>query len=187
MRDAKMIIILGFNGTGKSTLLRQYIELELRRSKKAKALVVTPDDREFRDFPDTGLISAHHASFQGAKRHIYDEERTLPMLRDHYKNGLLAFDDCRAYFGAATKDDLRTLMIRRRQQQIDIFACGHGFTEVPPRFFTFATEIILFWTKDNIKSRQDVLHNYHEMVEAQERINRIATTQDKHYYEILKQ
>ena len=67
---------------------------------------------------------------------------------------------------------------------IDIIACGHGFTEVPPKMFTFATHYALFKTIDNIERRKNVIQNFEVMKEAQARINQKAQT-DPHYYEII--
>jgi hypothetical protein len=97
---------------------------------------------------------------------------------------MVIFDDCRAYFTAALDNDLHALLISRRQHMIDIVAVGHGFTEVPPKMFTFATHYTLFKTLDNIDRRKNVIQNFEEMKAAQLRINKIAAT-DPHYHEII--
>ena len=104
------------------------------------------------------------------------------MLDDQY--GMVLFDDCRAYFTAALDNDLHALLIRRRQKMIDIMVAGHGFTEVPPKFFTFATHYALFKTIDNIERRKNVIQNYEVMRQAQARINARAE-KEPHYFEII--
>jgi len=97
----------------------------------------------------------------------------------------MVFDDCRAYLKAATTDAIHQLLVRRRQRMVDVIAVGHGFTEVPPVFFTFATDIILFRTADNIIRRKDCLKDFDIMVAAQRRVNQKAQS-DPHYFEVIK-
>ncbi|GET30513.1 GTP-binding protein [Prolixibacter sp. SD074] len=52
-RPAKQIILLGFNGTGKTTLTRKFVESEVKRG--GKVLVITPDFAEWNDLPETLL------------------------------------------------------------------------------------------------------------------------------------
>jgi len=186
-RDAKLIIILGFNGTGKTTLIKQFVKNHLSRdSGRSKALIVTPDDREFREYKYNECDQPKNLFFTGANTHIFDEDISLDMIRRYYKHGLLIFDDCRGYFRSNIDRDLHSLLIRRRQNEIDIIASGHGFTEIPPKFFTFASEIILFHTKDNIYKRRDCLRNFDDMQKAQERVNHHSET-NAHYFEVIKQ
>lgn len=185
MRAAKLIIILGFNGTGKTTLLKKIVSNEIKK-KDSKVLVVTPDDSEWIDLPYNHLENSKNFNFTGANRTIYNEFETLQKIQAFYRKGMLILDDCRAYLKANTKMSIHNLLIRRRQKMIDIIAVGHGFTEVPPRFFTFASEIILFQTKDNIQKRKDVIKDFGRMELAQKIINQKALT-DSHYFEIIKQ
>ncbi|MDB4582202.1 hypothetical protein N9164_03550 [Draconibacterium sp.] len=100
-------------------------------------------------------------------------------------DGLVVFDDCRAYFDSSLDRDLHSLLMRRRQQMIDIIAVGHGFTEVPPKMFTFATHFAVFKTIDNIQRRKNVLSDLEGIQATQVRINQTAQTKP-HYFEILR-
>ena len=181
-RAAKMTIIMGANGTGKTSLLNMILN-----AGNEKCLVITPDDSEWRSYNEVNLTQPDDFLFSGIRRHIFNpEKKTGTLDRVHlFKRGKLVFDDCRAYLLAATDLRIRQLLIRRRQREVDIFAVGHGFTEVPPVFFTFATDIILFRTADNIKRRQDCLKDFPMMVEAQKRVNHKAQS-NPHYFEVIK-
>jgi ABC-type Mn2+/Zn2+ transport system ATPase subunit len=183
-RTPKQIIVLGTNGTGKTTFVKKLVISELKK-KENHILIVVPDDMEW------NTIESVHPKFPeriekyiGARKIIY-YPGLIEIIRERFKNGLLVFDDCRAYFDASLDKDLHSLLIRRRQQMIDIVAVGHGFTEVPPKMFTFSTHIALFRTIDNIARRKDCINNFDEIKAAQTRINTKAIT-EPHYFEIIK-
>lgn len=183
-RTPKQIIILGTNGTGKTTLAKKLVLNELKKE-DSHVLIVTPDDMEWNTIPYVHPKFTHRiATYVGARKVIY-EPGLIDNIRVNFKNGLLLFDDCRAYFTSSLDSSLHSLLIRRRQQMIDIIAVGHGFTEVPPKFFTFATHFALFKTIDNIERRKNVIQNYEVIKQAQERINQRAEI-EPHYFEIIK-
>lgn len=184
MRPTKLIIILGYNGTGKTTLTRKIVLNELKKQ-KGKCLIVTPDDSEWNEFPTVELNKREDYEAAGGKRTIYLEKYTLERIKNYYNDGLLVFDDCRAYFRSNVDMLLHNLLIRRRQKMIDIIAVGHGFTEVPPKFFTFCSEIVLFQTKDDIYKRKNDILQFDRIKEATERVNKKAL-EEIHYFEIIK-
>ena len=184
-RAAKLIIILGFNGTGKTTLVKKLVKNEMNKP-TGRGLIVTPDDIEWNFLPDVNQRLNHHIKDYVKFRKIIYQPGALNWIAAYFRNGLLIFDDCRAYLGATTDQELHNLLIRRRQKSIDIIAVGHGFSEVPPKFFTFASEIILFKTMDAIKRRQNVIRNYTEMEAAQIRVNEAAQT-NPYYFEVIPQ
>lgn len=183
-RPAKMIVIIGYTGTGKTTMSKRLILAELKKG--GRALIVTPDAGEFLKIPEIHPKFPNRIEwYKGARRVIYFKG-LLPIIASTFTRGLLLFDDCRAYIEARTAPDLLNILIRRRQRMIDIVAAGHGFTQIPPAFFTFASEYILFQTIDNIDSRKGVISNFEALKEAQARINTIASNGKPHYFEIIK-
>lgn len=179
-RACKCTIFLGTNGTGKTTTLTQ-----LMTATHERALIITPHDGEWCDFPINPLKTKEDFMFEGIQRHIFDPNYTLKAIQ-YYKCGSLVFDDCRAYLRASTNDIIHTLMISRRQRAIDIFAVGHGFTEVPPVFFTFATDYFLFKTLDSVKRRKEVLGQFYDLMQKSvEYINNKAKT-EPHIFRHIK-
>lgn len=183
-RTPKQIIILGTNGTGKTTLAKKLVINELKK-RDSHVLIVTPDDMEWNAIPFVHpSFKQRIATYKGARKIIY-EDGLIDNIRENFRDGLLLFDDCRAYFKTSMDKSLHALLIRRRQQMIDIIAVGHGFTEVPPKFFTFVTHFALFKTIDRIERRRDCIQNFEQMQEAQARINERAV-KEPHYFEIIK-
>ncbi len=177
-RTSKTVVVLGTNGTGKTTLVRSIL-----KASGQKCLVVTPHDMEWGDCSDNPLDSPQDYKFAGIQRHIYDDD-TMNKI-EHFTRGILVFDDCRAYFNASTDKLLHRLFIARRQRMIDIFAVAHGFSDVPPKFFTFATDIFLFKTLDKIEIRKNVLQRFDELKALQTTVNKRAE-KDIHFYKMFK-
>ena len=183
-RTPKQLVILGTNGTGKTTFTKKLLINEIKKE-NSHALVVTPDDMEWNTLPFVHPKFPNRIEWYVGARKIIYYPGLIDNIRDNFRNGLLIFDDCRAYFDSSLESSLHALLIRRRQQMIDIIVCGHGFTEVPPKFFTFATHFVLFKTTDNIDRRKNVIQNFDQMKQAQQRVNRMAE-KEPHYYEIIK-
>lgn len=182
-RAPRQIVIIGTNGTGKSTLAKKLIANELKKN-DSHVLIVVPDDMEYNNIPYVHPKFTHRiASYVGARKVIYGAG-LLENIGANFRNGMVHFEDCRAYFTASLDGALHSLLIRRRQKMLDIMVVGHGFTEIPPKFFTFATTFILFKTIDNIARRRDCIQNFDVMAAAQQRVNQRAKT-NPHYYEVI--
>jgi hypothetical protein len=186
-RAAKLTIILGATGTGKTTLLKQII-----KGINQRAVIVTPDDIEWQEYPKTELLKPADFNFQDVRRFVFDFkdkhdfENKMKRL-DCFTNGVMVFDDCRMYFDAKEYVNiiLRPFLGRKRQKMVDYFAVGHGFNEVPPMFFTFATDLFLFNTTDNVVRRRNCLKDYDGALAAQQRIT-AKCAKNPHYFEHIK-
>ncbi len=177
-RVGKTVVIVGRNGTGKTTMLRQILE-----NSNQRALIITPDDVEWDDCPETRLETRTDYVFDGLARHIFDPHRTLDAIR-LFRKGIIVFDDCRSYLTDATDDRMRELFIRKRQRELDIFAVAHGFTQVPPVFFTFADEYFVFDTLDNVSRRKNCITDdavFQRIVQAQSELKKEFPT-NRHAY-----
>lgn len=187
-RAAKCTIVLGFNGTGKTTYLRNTLMAlwaqAHNRGEQLKILVVTPDDAEWTMFEENRLLTPDDFLWDGIMRHIWNDQHT-PDILEYFKNGIIVFDDCRCYFKDNLDPRITELLIRRRQRAVDVFAVGHGFTTVPPKFFTYYSDAVLFKTVDNIDRRKDCITNFdyfkRKQAEVNERSKRAA-----HYHIRIK-
>lgn len=141
--QTRQIIIVGTNGTGKTTLAHNILKT---LKKPPRKLILTRQLDEWSEYPLNELRSKADFKFRGINRHIVvDPSRTLKNL--HYlRNCLILFDDARKYLPAKTDDDLIALYISRRQNALHIIFVAHSFDQVPVQAYSFATDFILFKT-----------------------------------------
>lgn len=182
-RKTFLDLVVGINGTGKTTFLRQNVV-----EKSRKALVVTPDEAEWRFLP-TVSTSQEIYNLQGAARLVCDgsEEQLLMITRSFY-GGALIFDDAMAYlqFGS-TSPVMRYVYIRRRQYGVDIYLVAHGLRQVPVQAFTFGSHLILFATTENFSARKRELDpdTYDRISQAQQQLRTRCSKGDRYAYTIL--
>lgn len=177
-------MFVGKPGTGKTTQIRRLVRraLEARR----RVLVVTPHENEWEDIPlvhprFTGRI----ATYKGARRIIVRELDQAREVCRLFRHGLLVFDDCRVYVPDAPDPEIRAMLISCRQNDVDFVAVGHGFTTIPPLFFTYATHFAIFATTDEVRRRKNCMMNFDAVERAVRRVNERALT-EPHHYEIIK-
>jgi ABC-type Mn2+/Zn2+ transport system ATPase subunit len=142
-RQSLFFIIVGTNGTGKTTLLNKLIN-----EKGGKSLVIDPDGLEWQHVEEihpeqTGELKSGQAKILAPTRE--DLEHLL-----EFQNGTLVLDDCRFYLNSRMDESIRRILIRRRHNSIDVFAVAHGLSEVPASFYTFATHLVCFKTNDSL-------------------------------------
>lgn len=181
-RKTQLNLVVGINGTGKTTFLRQNI-VEQRH----KVLVITPDECEWRQLP---IVEEARDIFylNGTARMIYRDAGTLERAIRYYSGGALILDDAMAYLGFQTPETMRYLYIRRRQRGVDVFLVAHGLRQVPPQAFTFGSYLVLFATTENFTSRRRELDAeiYSRIVEAQGEMNAEARQGNPYGYKIIK-
>lgn len=182
MRYPVCSILVGINGTGKTTFIQRLLQNTVTENNRA--LIVTPDPSEWRSV--TEISGTEISRFHGIRKIIYHTS-CMDDIQRYYSNGILVFDDCRVYIHAQSDDFMQWLQIRRRQVGVDLFCNFHGLTQVPPVFFTFATNIVLFYTKDNIKRRAEYVdeQDFNDIQDAKSRIAKKVAAGNPYAYEII--
>lgn len=80
---------------------------------------------------------------------------------------------------------MEQFLLALRQKDVDFACCGHGFTTIPPVFYAFATDFVVFATTDNPKKRKDDVMNYEELERTVATVNEKARS-EPHFYAIIK-
>lgn len=181
----KLILIIGVNGTGKTTVEAELVNHFL--SKNHRALIVTPNPDEWTQYPDVKSDAKSLSSFVKAARILanpFNNDTIVTDLYTGYKNGLLVLDDMRVFVDNRVDKFLEAILIDRRHRNVDILAVAHSFETMPKSFYRYANTIILFKTSGKINDRKKELVNPEAFEAAQIRVNEKAET-DPYYYEII--
>jgi len=175
VRQVLFFIIVGTNGTGKTTLTRKLIA-------NRKTLVLDPDGLEWSNLPTIDIDEVALLKEGKSARIIAPEPKEIVELVN-YRNGNLVLDDCRYYVRSRIEEGVRQLLVRRRQKDVDIFAVAHSLNEVPPTFWTFATHLVLFKIKDNPQRLKQNIPKYKELTEIH--IPEINSHANHHYFRVI--
>lgn len=175
VRQVLFFIIVGTNGTGKTTLTKQLLT-------NRKTLVVDPDGLEWSSLP-TIDINEITLLKDGKKARIIAPDYKDIVELVNYQHGNLVLDDCRYYVRSRIEEGVRQLLVRRRQKDVDIFAVAHSLNEVPPTFWTFATHLVLFKIKDNPQRLKQNIPKYEELTK--QHIPEINKHPNHHYFRVI--
>lgn len=186
-RPAEMLCVTGTNGTGKSTIVKKIFQAAINRGERA--IIFTPDETEWPSIPQVHPVHTHHIEiYKGARKMVvFDDDfpERVELLINHFRRGIIVFDDMMAYNKHSTHPILKRLLIRRRQMEADIVAVGHSFTEIPPRFYPFFSRFVMFMATNDVGDRRKSLGKPLAKIleEKQNEINRKAID-NLHYKEI---
>ena len=153
MRQQFNTIIIGTNGTGKTSLLLKIISAY--GAQKKRVLLLDNDGLE-RKYSKIDIIEESELiRFTGTKRLFIDDINFFVRFKNVFFNrekrvmfnGLLVDDDAGTHL--SRRDEiLLEILRRRRQANLDVITVFHGLSEVPPSLWTFCTSLILFKTVD---------------------------------------
>lgn len=169
------MLILGANRTGKSSFALKLANKEVQK-KDGRVLIVLPDPISKVWSPFDEIESTDLWDFTGIKK-IYYQPGLIQDIFKKYYNGLLIFDDFKAYgiHGGYEITALRQISLRRTQHMLDVMFLAHGFKEVVPRFiFTFTTDYILFKTLDSMDGLKNEIRIFHELQKHKKEIDKLS-------------
>lgn len=183
-REVFKMVVVGKPGTGKTTKIRELVHACLESGRRV--LIVTPHWNEWQDIPEVHpRFHGRIATYKGARRILVREREDFSEVCRLFRHGLLVCDDCRIYVGNPVDQDVRSMLLSCRQNDVDLIAVGHGFTQVPPQFFTYATLFMVFATTDNVSQRKNVVVNYDAVERTVHEVNAAATS-DPHTFMIIR-
>lgn len=198
-RTAQFFLLIGTNGTGKTTQLKKFIGVNGRN------LIIAPNrfdsawDNVEAIEPEVTPLQHNKFSYkypglndyQGQRKTVIEDANQFSALTHSvygFRNGGLFLDDFKNYIpsrGTLPPDVIR-LFSDRRHKMIDIFAATHSWGNVNPDFMTYDPVIIQFRTTRPItKEVANKVENFDKLKQSFDRVNQKAKN-NPYYFEILK-
>jgi energy-coupling factor transporter ATP-binding protein EcfA2 len=190
-RDAQFTALIGKPGCGKSTLLKKIVDNQLAKSDRV--IIVDPnlDEKTWYSYPFTEEPEKIKPNFTGAIAIPYVEKVTFPKIKkliwdEGVKGVTLVLDDANVYSEGRPEQELRQLLMRKRQTETDIYTTGHSFGSIPQFFFRYITIWGIYPTLSPSKERAAVMGKdiYDQFAQIMTRIN---GQPDIHHVEFFNQ
>lgn len=179
-RDAQITIVIGRNGTGKSTFCEKIV-----KGIGARALAVTYNGmpKIWRPYPEVDITHKKKMTFPKGIRQViagrYEEGRNKNRVFEHiyrnYRDGMIIWDDCRGYINSAVDDNkyFRQLLLDFRHRMLDIIFVVHSPADVPPRVWGFTSTVWVGATDALVNKSQVRTSSADRIIKTQEEVNRI--------------
>lgn len=172
-RDAQVTIVMGKNGTGKSTFCERIIDEVGHR-----ALVVTLNGapKIWRRYPLVDVARKKDLQFKNGICQVYfmqHDEDTYEYIYRNFRDGILVFDDCRGYLSSNVDKNIwfKRLLMDFRHKMLDLFFVCHTPTDVPPRIWGFASDVFVGATDALFPKGRIFTHSADQIIEAQRVVN----------------
>jgi len=184
IRKTELTILIGINGSGKTTFLKNEIV-----AKSKRCLIVTPYQDEWKEVPVINISDIR--TFNGTARIIMpgrSQSNTLfTAIAKNYSGGMLILDDSKIYINNFTDENMDYIYTSRRQYGVDCCIVGHGLSKIPPGAFSHLSWLILFSTNENFRRRRDELNpeDLEKIIEKQRFIKKKVEAGNPYYYEII--
>jgi len=151
-RKAKLVIVVGATGTGKTTWLINLCKQIGYTNALAYVSELNIDDKVFKPFKTITELQAYTGGW--AKLSDIDIEykdlmqKVIGGKSTGYRNGAFIVDDAGEYEDEKVTDELKKLARMKRHISVDLFYIYHGLTDIPIQLFKYATDIVMFHTTD---------------------------------------
>ena len=177
-RDAQVTIIVGRNGTGKSTFCEKIV-----KSINQRTLAVTYNGmpKIWRPYKEVDIRKPKAMEFKKGIRQVvaarYEESAKKNKVFEHiytnFRNGVIIWDDCRGYIDASVDRDryFRQLILDFRHKMLDMIFVVHSPSDVPPRLWGFASTAFIGATDALVNRSQVKTHSAERIIEVQQRVN----------------
>lgn len=172
-RDAQVTIVMGKNGTGKSTFCQKIIN-----GVGDRALVVTLNGapKIWRQYPMVDAANKKQMAFKNGIAQCWfmqHDDDTYEHIYKNFGNGMLIFDDCRGYLGSNVDQHIwfKRLLMDFRHKMLDLYFVCHTPSDVPSRIWGFASDIFVGATDALFPKGRISTASADQIIEAQRIVN----------------
>lgn len=179
------LAFIGGTGTGKTTKQSQLAETWLKAGGRVLALPSAPEEDTFRKIPRIEVHQINKIPMGQIYAIDCEDTKQFGQILLQCSNIMVICDDTKSYMPENRMDgNVRKALIRSRFRSVYYSFAMHGFTQCPPDLFTYLDFIYLFRSTDSPQRARQNFRKYEEVLEAQERVNKVAEN-NQFYFEIL--
>ncbi len=178
-RDAKVVVTIGMNGTGKSYMNRKFLNMV-----GGRAVVVTYAGmpKIWRDVPiidaadpkawqwKSGLRQVIAANYEHPTKTTYNY--VFEYIYRNFKSGSVLFDDCKEYITDKISNHpyLKRILSSFRHMELDLYFVVHSPSDVPRKVWTYTSTTFVGHTDELINPGQLRLSSSYEILKAQQQV-----------------
>ena len=190
-RYAGFHIVVGTNGTGKSTAVAKFIDASHFRNVIVYLEGIDATSSPFGKHPVIPLMG-----YKGGKVCIdADEIGFVPFITaidNSYRNGVLVLDEAGMYTdqmlekGGEPIMPLKRVLKQRRKYNVETYMIFHSVAEIPIRLLKWCSTVILFHQTDKFGHKAGFIPRMDELNAMAARVSRTYFAGNKYYCEYLK-
>jgi hypothetical protein len=177
-------ILIGTNGTGKSTFAKKLAEYRMR----ALYIPSSPADDTFNEIQVLEPGESIH-EFAGVRRtYITAPESFANFCNSGIKDCLIVLDDVKNYVsmrGGRIDKNLEVLLRNRRHNMNDIFLIVHHPKDLHPDLLSFDPVLIFFKTTGSFNPALSTKLNYEELLEINRKVE-FGAKKDPYFHLFVK-
>lgn len=177
-RDAQVTIVMGRNGTGKSTLVKTIAD-----ALGGRIVVLTMNGMPeiWRSYPVIDAAQAKAWEWKSGIRQVWymkHEKDTFKYIHRYFRDGILILDDCRNYVTSNLDNNeyLKHILIDFRHLMIDPYFIVHSPGQVPKQVWTFYSNAIIMATDALFAKNSVSIDSGERIVAAQKEVNQEYST-----------
>ncbi|MGQ9847205.1 MAG: AAA family ATPase [Bacteroidales bacterium] len=166
MRSRRIILVIGCIGSGKTTLITNFL-----KKYRNEPIIIYDINREIA-YRNIRIID--HRNIRKIKKGIYrsicdDPYVFFDTIKQSFYNGVLILDDFDRY-QSQISDTIKNIIIGHRHKGLDIIIVFHSLARVMPVIYENASDIILFKTTESPDRALYKLPNYEAILQAYYRL-----------------
>lgn len=187
-RQAVVAVMVGGRGTGKTVKARRIIDNY--PGHRRKLVLDTEDHPKYRDF---GTIKANQIpgwkpiNGKFRPKRIYEglPIDNIKTVQQHYRNGILVFEDARKYIGKHPDPTIEQFIIDSKQKGVDLLFIYHSFRAVPQMIWDYTDLLTVLKTKKGItRDQKNRVPDFEEIAEADAAVRASSDPYDSKTLEI---
>lgn len=168
-RDAEVTLVIGFRGHGKSTFVANAVQASPKRDALLYVDELFLDTDAMKPFP---LVDFY--KYAGGKMKVNAEEieyrEFLQQIIKNFRNGIVVIDEGGEYERVRLTDEMYSLCRRVVKQNVDVYICYHGVSDIPVDQLKYVNNVVMFHTIDQFERKAKSLWRARDLMAAQERI-----------------